>query len=1428
MKRYHIFFLALCSSVLTVCETYAQSNENYVRVETMLTPVTTQVAVDALSVSGKTTVYDYFDELGRPVQQVVMSGSPMLKDVVKPVAYDKLGRQQFDYLPYVSASKNGTYKVDALSGTTGYTDSRQYIFYQGTGKVVSDTKPYGENSFEPSPLNRALKSYAAGQAWGNPSTGGGNKPIAFSYGTNAASEVISWEIHDDGTLSVAAGGYYGPTELYKSTTTDEEGNKIIEYTDKRGRVILKKVQTAESPVETRHAGWACTYYVYDVFDNLRVVLPPEALRLLTLGGVAAYELSGGNLLSENKTFGPLESGDANVYYYTHGVTVTMSPGFTSGEGFRVLTFIQAPTQQFLDMWAFQYKYDGRKRMIEKKVPGAKPVYMVYDNRDRLVLTQDGNQRDASVTTGREWTFTKYDALNRPIMTGIYTHGSVVTQAMMSGLVSTTVFYESYNGSGAYGYTNTVFPTTAIELHTVTYYDTYDFKNLLPVGTFDYRNNLLNGIPSLAFSSVKDLVTGTWVRVLGGNDFMASVNYYDKYYRVVQNVSHNAQLGIDIMTNFYDFPGRVLKTKTNHNYGSVSAQTILREFEYDHAGRLEKIWHTYNGGTPVLLSTNEYNEIGELIDKKLHSEDNGISYAQSVDYRYNIRGWLTRINNSGLSESESQADNDYFGMELGYNNALTGVSATPVYNGNISAVKWSEDLGDSQRGYAFNYDQMNRITGANHFKNNASTSHFGISGVGYDLNGNIKTLTRKDEAGDNMDVLSYDYGSGTTQSNQLLSVSDAGNNNEGFRDGNTLGSDYLYDANGNMTKDLNKGLSDIIYNHLNLPQRVEKDTVNYILYTYEASGTKLRQQVYENGALVKTTDYVGEYIYENGELQLVQHEEGRIVFDPATEAPEYQYHLKDHLGNNRVTFTTKPKTIEFTANYENDPAVPDDLGLFEKVDHITLTSNDLFDHTDATGTTYTHTQRLTGGLNSQIGSVIAVPVGMGDTLHAEVFAKYKDNSGNGNNSGALALANLLVTAFTGGTGYTNELGNQSIHNNFQSGTLIGTTGFAHEDSDAPMAFLNVMFLPEGELISLDSAVSFAYDQIDAAAQQPNASVKATHDRLHIDNFQAPGNGYVLVYLSNESSVMTEVYFDDLKITVNEHPVIQTDNYYPFGLTHGNGFQRVTSLKNDFLFTGKERINDLDLSWYDFGARMYNSSIGRWHNLDPYADKYFPLSPFAYVANDPISWIDPDGKQIINPQKFVLSNKHLIKALNKFDKAVAKITGQKRSDFTFTITGGDRYKKDGKIYSATDDSWIKHSHKNSRHLRERGGLAVDVRKSKFSDKVLKKAAKKAGLKFVSGSNYTDGHFHMALDPTEHTQKYLDDPNINKNYIPGEADFALPDQSTADIETTEENDENLRIEINNFVEGESDTNILNNLWGIIKKFLGTDNEPVSSENY
>ncbi|TRX50969.1 RHS repeat-associated core domain-containing protein [Fulvivirga sp. M361] len=700
------------------------------------------------------------------------------------------------------------------------------------------------------------------------------------------------------------------------------------------------------------------------------------------------------------------------------------------------------------------------------------------------------------------------------------------------------------------------------------------------------------------------------------------------------------------------------------------------------------------------------------------------------------------------------------MELGYNNALTGVTATAAYNGNISATKWSNDLGQETSGYGYSYDAMNRLTGADYHKNAVNTPDFDVSYIAYDLNGNIDSLSRNGKGGV-IDQLSYEY-----VGNQLQYVEDPTAEAQGFINGH-IGSngneDYLYDANGNMTRDLNKDITWITYNHLNLPETVEKGNGELLSYTYDAAGMKLQQEVhstilqdtsytpseliswnpaltarsvidapvsegnrvlrvYANGSHglhrihkymaplqgkrvrvkaklylpsgntnvdgvqvyvgdypgsiytatdqwidvtfflgdkentndgfvsffmlsgserifagadsatddlfyikdieittvepIKTTDYIGEYIYEDDELELIQHEEGRIVFDPVTEAPDYQYYLKDHLGNTRVTFTTKPKSITFKTNYEGTP--DDDQSLFEDV---TTVSNDIFDHTDELGTTYTHAQLLNGTEGSRVGSVIAIPVGMGDTLNAKVYAKYVEVTANP--TGAVTnLATSIINAFTGGIGGTHELGNQSINNNFGSGSLIGTPSFP-ADGGSPMAFLNVMFLPEGETITLDNS-SFAYDQISTTASQQVGQPKNTnYDELSVTDFIAPSQGYVLVYLSNESSTIAEVYFDDLEIEVKEHPIIQTADYYPYGMQTAGGYQRITAKGNNYLYNGFELQKSLDWGVYDYLARYYDPAIGRFLQVDPAADLMRRHSPYNYAFDNPIRFIDPDG-------------------------------------------------------------------------------------------------------------------------------------------------------------------------------------------------------------
>ncbi|MEO9484347.1 MAG: DUF6443 domain-containing protein [Ekhidna sp.] len=806
-----------------------EMNENTIISYTYRTPVTNADDRFLFDVSEQTINVQVYDGLGRPIQSVSLQSSSLEDDIVTPVEYDPFGRKVKEYLPYVSADVDKIFRSSALVDQPGF-----YQTNKGTNKA------YAETRYEPSPLNRPQEQGAPGESW---QIGGANT-VSYDYETNGVGEVIDW---DESDFSNLAGTFFPKEQLSKNIVTDEDGNQTITYTNKQGQTILKKSQVDATT-------WTNIYYIYDDFNNLRVVLSPEAVRQMN-NEIADINNNGAyTWLTENYTITQADADDK--FAYLSGVVVTVPSGVTLGTNFelRLVDAVVAP--QTLQDFAFLYDYDGRNRMISKKVPGADSVFMVYDKWDRLVLTQDGVQRGTNT-----WLFTKYDVLNRPVMTGLATIAGT-TAAVRDSVQASNERAEAFSAAGTNEYTDLTYPPNdSIDNYlTVTYYDHYDWDTTGLAYTNPAGLTLAGG--------VKGQVTGTLTKT-GAGGWIKSVSYYDDKYRPIQTQSTNHLGGIDVVTNHYDFIGQVMKSISLHDNDDTTF-TTTRTFNYDHVGRLLNTWHRLNNDDSVKIVENHYNELGELVRKDLHGGTGG-TFAQSLDYAYNIRGWLTSINDPVLTGT------DLFGMKLHYDvNPLDNTKQ--YFNGNISAMEWSnydtEDVGINERAYTYSYDKLNRLATASHFQNNVSTDNYGVQGLTYDLNGNIESLVRKGAAGTEMDNLTYDY-----IGNQLREVSDAAADTTGFYDGFTANvdtADYAYDANGNMVKDRNKGIDTIYYNNLNLPTMVVFDSMRFIAYNYDAAGIKLQQQVYDSGVLVKTTDYVGEYIYENRNLELIQHDEGRIT------------------------------------------------------------------------------------------------------------------------------------------------------------------------------------------------------------------------------------------------------------------------------------------------------------------------------------------------------------------------------------------------------------------------------------------------------------------------------------------------------------------------------------------------------------------------
>jgi len=850
----------------------------------------------------------YFDGLGRPKQQVGIRQSPVNnQDIITNIEYDNFGRQVKDYLPYTHSYLDyGKFRNDAKSQTEEY-----YKANFATEINTTNPNPYSEKVMENSPLGRVFEQGAPGYDWrvtGN--------TVKFDYDTNTDSEVkiyyVSTVFNGNTYIPTLEGGLldYPKTQLYKTVTKDENwtsGNNHTteEFKNKNGQIILKRTY-GDSKVNgaTQYGVAHDTYYVYDNFGNLTYVLPPKAEA------------------NENK-----------------------------------------PSVTELNDLCYQYAYDHRNRLVEKKIPGKGVEFIVYDNLDRPVLTQDPNLRAT-----QDWLFTKYDKLGRVAYTGMYHNGSTrltiqplfeddLAENMYEERTTSIITVDQYR----LYYTNKSYPNDASNLviYTINYYDDYNFD----LAGSELPESIYSKIPT---TNVKGLPTGTKVRVLTADakgvlttsDWITSLTYYDTIHRPIYSYTHNDYLQTtDKIKSKLDFTGKVLKTNSVHSIKLKDTLTIIIDdvFTYDQQGRLLKQTQEINNNTVLeTIVENQYDKMGQLVSKGVGGKDSNANRLQAVDYKYNIRGWLTNINDV------SDFGTDLFASRLNYNVVDPLLGGVKLYNGNISQTLWKTSNDNKLRSYGYNYDALNRIKSAS-YKATSEADRYSLNNINYDKNGNILSLQRQGHVVanptlgssshfGNMDDLSYYY-----NGNQLHSVTDNGNDTYGFKDGNTSDStfsngngddddDFKYDANGNMIKDANKGIISISYNHLNLPIEVKfpehsdwgiEVVGNKIKYVYDATGNKLEKVIYTTGFYGYTkvhTAYAGNYIYNKTvepaglpnpnnpnpeppvyKFQFFNHAEGYVKNENGIFNYIYQY--KDHLGNVRLSYSDNDGNGTITSSTE---------------------------------------------------------------------------------------------------------------------------------------------------------------------------------------------------------------------------------------------------------------------------------------------------------------------------------------------------------------------------------------------------------------------------------------------------------------------------------------------------------------------------------
>ncbi len=519
-----------------------------------------------------------------------------------------------------------------------------------------------------------------------------------------------------------------------------------------------------------------------------------------------------------------------------------------------------------------------------------------------------------------WMITKYDMFSRPIYTGweaATTITTAVRQAKQTNQNNATTLVETKTtgvtviDGVAVNYTNNVAPTS-FKLLTVNYYDDYTFANMPPLATTVlgdavYYNNT---------KRPKGMPTGSWVRVLENSTATrgeTSYTLYDYKARPIRTHTQNHLGGYTQVESKLDFMGKALFTETRHKRLATSIEVLVREdFTYSPQDRLMMHTHKIDNNPTQYLARNEYAELGQLKTKYVGNYNGNFDPLQKVDYAYNIRGWLTNINDINNLQQGSDVK-DLFSFKINYNTVQgNAAGVVPLFNGNIAETYWRTAEDDKVRNYGYKYDDLNRLREAIYQKPNISIPNSYREYLEYDLNGNITHLERNGGLDGNtgylaalpIDNLTYRY---KPSSNQLLEVYDNTYSDDGFTDGASQQGidDYKFDQNGNLTADENKSIVSIAYNHLNLPTQIifqrgsDFPTINYL---YNALGVKVQKIVNPASRRTQpvTTNYLSGFQYQNGVLQFFPHTEGYVNVTGGTNY-NYVYNYTDHLGNIRLSY-----------------------------------------------------------------------------------------------------------------------------------------------------------------------------------------------------------------------------------------------------------------------------------------------------------------------------------------------------------------------------------------------------------------------------------------------------------------------------------------------------------------------------------------------
>lgn len=1135
--------------------------ENFVQ-ETIFS-IPTQTGVGLLN-TDKIVSISYFDGLGVTKQSIGVRAGGSQEDLISPIKYDNFGRMLKEYLALPVSNNNGEYYPDNLiQNLENYYSVKFYDDFDNP--AIPFINPYLEKRYESLTNSYVLEQAAPGHDWSLNPNNDNDHTIKFSKETNAPSEVINFNVSFSGdmklspVLSILGDGFYDESELFKNTIKDEnwqenqqfaKNHTVEEFKDKFGRVVLKRSynQTIANVLEPLN-----TYYVYDHFGNLTYVLPP---------------MLSGQIINTNS--------NQLVGNY----------------------------QALLDELGFQYKYDHRNRLIEKKLPGKGWEYIVYTLANKPVLTQDANLRLED-----KWLLTKYDVFGRVAYTGIVYSPNQTRESLQITANNTSAYPYQYvrqlvnpvdiAGTQVY-YSNDTFPTNSIsKILTVQYYDKYiDHQGItIPNWIFGVnRTDQLNGLPTVAKT-----------RVLGTNEWITSISAYDEKGRVIWSQSNNDYLQTENITSFkLKFTGDVIESIRTHSYIDKPTITFRDYFEYDHVQKLKTHKQKIDNEPLQLISEYIHDELGTLVQKNVGGETflDGYTFLTNVEISVdNIisktannssnNGWnaglLTKgkiINDGGIKFEVPDSMHRYYKIGLTETTGFTDISGDwDEFDYGIYILAGDDNFGDSRSDIKLIIDGVTTGPVASY----VAGDEFSIERV------DDQIIFKKGEAIINQVTQLNEYD--LTGKVGLYSYNAKVKNVELFGqqiDTKLQEINYVFNVRGWLTN-INS-ISEI------LDGKASDDLfdfrVNYNETETNTSGIKLF-----NGNISQTA-------------WRTRHDDLNV------RAYEYSYDALSRITKARSLEANMISSLSYNNNHDLDNITYDPNGNIKTLLRRGFDVNGVFsDIWDNLQYSYSGNQ-----LNEIVDANVSSLSNSGFVDGATNSNEYRyDINGNliaDDNKGIslieynhLNLPSKVTIPNAGDIEFVYDAFGNKIEKKILSSssdvTTIYNDGLIYVNNT-----LSFILHPEG------------YIEPTIVDGMPTSDSVKKYDK---DTKTIVYSAYSYVFQYRDIWGNERLSYSDLDLNgaIDSNTEIRDEkNYYPFGLEQQGYNNIVIGSENNYkAYQGQELHEEFDLNALEFRYRFYYSDIGRFWSMDPIAEKYSYNSTYAFSENKLGMGIELEGLEVL---------------------------------------------------------------------------------------------------------------------------------------------------------------------------------------------------------